>query len=498
MTTELRNRIPANLFQNTTTSYKFFWAISLLELNKLTGRKVFEMKYIIARMVSDAALVLNNNSIKLGGADHFRVSLSGLRKIYPESFNTENQLFESLAKDINTNVIRKIIGYYTGNVPYRFLTPWIGTQFNRGDLSNGELMFELDAPYSIETRESDRVVRLNPSWITAVGGHEDELIGLIVDKLGEYIDHRNSDLPDDYLARIKSILIAQDAGCFSSETVEAMIHAESVASPFVYRQKNPQPKSSPSRITTEPALKDSPPIIKDSRITSLPKAVDEKKVDEILNGKVITVRDPKILNEILPLIETNKLDAISILYKYYESVNGLEMSFLDWGNLIDKIRWDHISELAELKGNKTNALISKTLTVASSTENSPQPIAPKKSKRADMSEWRALRRCLSGIRDIQAIFGNEVDFPEFVVLGLRVDNAVITLRCRAWSNKTKKRYIINLLFPSVTYYSASQLLSKEELFEMGAQMKNGKIKYKIGSKIYINSGKARVLSIGEE
>lgn len=498
MTTELRNRIPANLFQNTTTSYKFFWAISLLELNKLTGREVFEMKYIIARMVSDAALVLDNNSIKLGGADHFRISLSGLRKLYPESFNAGNQLFESLAKDVNTNVIRKILGYYTENVPYRFLTPWIGTKFNRGDLSNGELMFELDAPYSVETRESDRVVRLNPSWITAVGGHEDELIGLIVDKLGEYIDHRNVDLSNDYLARIKSILFALDAGSLSSETVEAMIRAESVASPFVYRQKTPQPKPFPSRITTEPALKDAPPIIKDRRITSIPKLADEKKADEIVNGKVITVRDPKILNEILPLIETNKLDAISILYKHYEIVNGLEMSFLDWGNLIDRIRWDHISELAELKGKKTNAPISKTLTVASSTDKTPQPIAPKKSKRADMTEWRSLRRCLSGIRDVQAIFGNEVDFPEFVVLGLRVDSAVITLRCRAWSYKTKKRYIINLLFPSVTYYSASQLLSKEEFFEMGAQMKNGKIKYKIGSKIYINSGKARVLSIGEE
>ena len=63
MTPELKNRIPADLFQNTTTSYKFFWTIGILELLKLTGRTVFELKYIIARMVSTALFVLNNHPV---------------------------------------------------------------------------------------------------------------------------------------------------------------------------------------------------------------------------------------------------------------------------------------------------------------------------------------------------------------------------------------------------------------------------------------------------
>lgn len=493
MTTELQNRIPANLFQNTTTSYKFFWAISLLELNKLTKRKAFELKNIIARMVSDAALVLNYSSIKLGGADHFRISFGVLKQKYPESFNTGNSLFECITKDINTKALRKIICYYTDGVPYRFLSPWIGTKFNRGDLSDKDQMFELDAPYSIETRETDRVVHLNPSWINAVEGHEDELISLIVDKLGEYIEHRNTDLPNDYLDSIKSILLAQDAGSLSSETIEAMINAESVASSFVFRQKNLQQKSSPSKTLIVSESNDASMINKGKSDTT-----PSPPVDTIVNGKVLAVKDRQLLNEILPLIETNKLDAISILYKHFENVDGLDMSFLDWGILIDKIRWDHIAELDKLQANKTSIPISKTLTVASGKEKTPQPIAPKKSKRADKNEWGELRRCLTGIREIQAVFGYEVAFPQFVILGLRIDFAAISLRCRAWSHKSEKQYIISILFPSVTYYSASQLFSNEKLVEMGAQIKNERIKYKIGSSIYINSGKARVLSISIE
>ena len=500
MTAELRNRIPSDLFQNTTTSYKFFWAISLLELNKLTGREYFEMKYIIARMVSNAALVLNDNNIKLGGADHFRVSLSGLKKLYPESFGIENRLFENMVKDINTNAIRKIIGYYTGNVPYRFLTPWIGTKFSRGDLSLDELMFELDAPYSVETRESDRLVHLNPSWIKAVSGHEDELVGLIVDKLGEYINHRNVDLPNDYLEKIKSTLSMQEAGTLSTETINTMINSESVASPFVYRQKNPSPAATSSKEVINRPSKTEQPTETGEKTAAEP-AVTATKIttDEIVNGKVLAVHDPTVLAEILPLIETNKLDAISILYKHYESVEGIQMSFIDWGNLIDRIRWDNIAEIAEIKGSKIVSPVSKTITVTSSGIEKPsRPITPRKSQKSEMSEWRALKQCLIGIREVQVIFGDDISFPEFEVLGLRVDNAVLSLRCRAWSYKTDKQYIINLLFPSVTYYSASQMLSKEEVYEMGAQMKNEKIKYKIGSKIYINSGKARVLSIEEE
>ena len=504
MTPELKNKIPADLFQNTTTSYKFFWTIGILELLKLTGRTLFELKYIIARMVSTALLVLNNHPVNLGGADHFKFTLSGLKRLYPHAWDTENGLFEALVRDINTNTIRRIIGYYTENVPYRFLTPWIGTKFVRADLSQDEVMFGLDAPYSIESRTSDRILRINPSWASAIQGNEDELISLVIDQLDKYIHSRGTSLSSDVLPNIKSLIATQDASPLSAGAIKAMIQSESVVSPFLYRGVTQTTtttgltkKEKPSSIIQPKPLAVTP--VKREEIKPVPQKVAEPKktdtTDVIANGKIITVRNPEILKEILPLIETNKLDAISILYKHYENVEGLQMSFMDWGALIEKIRWDNILAITKIKESGTVPAQSSTITTVVAHEEPKKTLKTEasKAKKSEWADWKDLHSSLIGISEIRNIF--DEDFPSFVILGLRIDNAVLSIRCRAWSFKTDKQYIINLLFPSVTYYYASQYLTKEEAYKMGAQIKYGKYKYKIGSKIYINSSKARVLNI---
>ena len=298
MTPELKKRIPADLFQNTTTSYKFFWTIGILELLKLTGRTVFELKYIIARMVSTALLVLNNHPIYLGGADHFKVTLSGLKRLYPHAWDTENGLFEALVRDINTNTIRRIIGYYTENVPYRFLTPWIGTKFVRSDLSQDEVMFGLDAPYSIESRTSDRILRINPSWASAIQGNEDELISLVIDQLDKYIHSRGTSLSSDVLPNIKSLIATQDASPLSAGAIKAMIQSESVVSPFLYRGVTQTTtttgvikKEKHSSIIQPKPLAETP--VKREEIKPVSQKVAEPKktdtTDVIANGKIICV-----------------------------------------------------------------------------------------------------------------------------------------------------------------------------------------------------------------
>lgn len=346
MIQELNNKIPAGLLQNTTTSYKFFWAISLLELIKLTELNVFELKYIIARMVADAVLVLNNNNIKLGGADHFRTSLNSLRKMYPYSFDSNNTLFNTLVKDINSNSIRKILGYYTENVPYRFLTPWVGTKILRSDLALNELMFELDAPYSIETRASDRVVSLNPSWVKEIKGREDVFISIIIDRLGSYIEHRNDYLPNSYLDAIKHLLHEQDAHRLPASVIEAMTFSESVARPAIYTPIEPDTIPIKNEYASNIArIKDIDESPMERGGTTTTVHMNKKIEDEIVDGKITSVRNPTILGAVLPLVETNKLEAISTLCACYENLEGLSMTFIDWGNLVEKMQREYKSKI---------------------------------------------------------------------------------------------------------------------------------------------------------
>ena len=344
MTPELKNKIPADLLQNTTTSYKFFWVISILELVKLTGGSIFELRFIIAKMVSDAALILKNNAIKLGSADHFRTSLVSLTRLYPWAFDTNNTLFIELVKNIDEKPIKKIVDYYTGNVPYRFLTPWVGTKISRADLAIDELMFELDAPYSIKKGVFDHVVSLNPTWVSAITGLEDELINLVFDRLGGYIEHRNSGLPIDYLDSFKQIISQQNSVALPDFIVKTVIRSYPV---------DIQGKDIDS---SSPFMEEESP----NEDVSLDSGGFDDKNDVIINGKIIAVRNPDVLNKVLHLVETNKLGARSVLYRHYENIDGLSMSFTDWGNLIDKIEKDNISSIKTNISPSPSPLIKET------------------------------------------------------------------------------------------------------------------------------------------
>lgn len=350
MTPELRSRIPPDLFKSTTTSYKYFWAISILELIKLTGRTAYELRFILSRMVADAALVLNdNNTIRLGGADYFRVSYGSLKRNYPDAFDTNNGLFSLLLREKDTKLIKRIVDYYSPYVPYRFLTPWVGTSFNRPDLSDEEIMFGIDAPYVIEALTTYKEVRLNPTWVKLVTGCEDELIGLVVDKLGSYIEARNNGLSDNYLTNIKNLLIAQDSCILPTETINVLNHqyfepdCAIVGVPLDEREK----KTATIVKEEDYTILDNKPIVEASGIVD--KETPEEMVrDEIVDGKVVSVRNRELLKKILPIINTDKLTVISILMDFFEAEYGVKMTFLDACNLLERTQIEHNNEIPNI------------------------------------------------------------------------------------------------------------------------------------------------------
>ncbi len=310
MMIDLQKRIPEDLFQNTTTSYKFFWAISLLELNKLVGKPIYSLRIIAAKMISTAVRTLENNKIRFGGADHFRASLIGLKRLYPGSFEPEHLLFERILTDINNSSIKKIVGYYTSNVPYYFLTPWVGAKVSRVDLSLEKHVFSLDAPYTIEKTPTDRIIRLNPSWSNAVSGNEDQLICRIIDLFSDFISRRNDSITPDDLASIRSIIISQNQFTLTPAIMRAIDSINSSIVSF------------------------------DKENGALNSFLGASVSQNLSKEKLLTIQDPEVLSTLLPLIKSSKLEAISFLFRYYEN-SGLNMTFRDWYNVIENISQEY-------------------------------------------------------------------------------------------------------------------------------------------------------------
>ncbi len=337
---ELSNRIPKDLFQNTTTSYKFFWCISILDLHKRTGKTVFEFRHIFLRMISEAWFVLRNNKISLGGPDHLRMSVKSVDNNYKREFKSVDDLYDTLVKDISTKYIRRLVDYYSGNVPFRFLTPWVGANYSRDDYSNQNKLFELDTPYAIHKNEVDHYIVINPSWSTTVKGIEDLLIDEVITKLSFYIEKRNTPIKEGYQTYLRSRLL-NDQIIYKPSNDDDVIKSDGLIDSKKDRPANDY--SSSNKVLSEShEQRKKYQVVSSTNLTEASNNTNSE--DIIINEKLVKIQNPRILKEVIPLLEDNKLGAISTLSRLYESDKRISMTFKDWVTLIEGLVIEYIPQ----------------------------------------------------------------------------------------------------------------------------------------------------------
>lgn len=341
MTDTLHHIEPEAIFQNTTTSYKFFWCLGLLNLHQNTSDTVFECNDVILRMICEAFFVLDNNRITLGSADHFRSSMFSLKKLYSLDFGSANEMYLQIKKDISSKKVRKIISYYKDNVPFRFLTPWVPQNplgsftFDRAPLRQESVMFPAGAPYIIY-KELDRwLIKLNPQWIEVYGNRHEELKRKVINCLSAYIAHRNEFGIDHYREFLEEIIMKNSRAVFHDNKPIEGASANRI-------QKTNNNKDDVQTFVTEVDRSISQDTIDDHVVTN-----SVSKDNVIRFGKVISIKDPILLEQVGILIGTNKLAAVKLLIDYFSDFDGITMSFKEWGALLDKIPEINHSEIGD-------------------------------------------------------------------------------------------------------------------------------------------------------
>lgn len=500
MTDEFNHIAPEIIFQNTTTSYKFFWGIALINLHKNKGRTIYECNDVIIRMVCEAYFVLNNNKITLGSADHFRASMYSIKKWYPQESDSVNGLFDLLYRDKYKNHVKKIVSYYKENAPFRFLTPWAPKDeyhpyaFDKVPLSDESIMFPVSAPYVIYKELDQWMIKINPQWIELYGHKHDDLIRVVIGCLSTYIAHRNELNKDKYITYLESVIFSGGTNSVplvslgaNQPSTQAVKHASAVAKDIV---NTPRPILKASSVEKE-HKKGKNAILKPSNPSG----------NVVRNGKLVAIGDESVLANVGPLAVSNKLEAVKFLIEHFSGQQELTMTFKDWALLVDTIQSSY--DISAADKDKSSGPSTQNMSVGASPINRPV-VTPKTSSKdksknkQSNSEWDEVDQAIIGIDLIHDIFGKQEDFPSFVVSSMRLDGSTLSLSIKAWSFKTDKRYLISLLFNDVTYYHASLYLNNEQSYHIACKKNYGNFKYRVGdSNIYINSSKAKVLSIDE-
>lgn len=152
-----------SLFTHTSTSYKFFWMLALLDVARVpvyVNRSGIKVNDLIDLMISHAwnvvkVLKLNfcpsdrlPNIVKnLNGALNLPKGLS-VSKLFSEVQSTWNR-FGSLKQPLGDNV------------PYRFLAPWITYENDRQVIEQSE---KVNCPYRIIKQDGNYRIAFNPGW----------------------------------------------------------------------------------------------------------------------------------------------------------------------------------------------------------------------------------------------------------------------------------------------------------------------------------------------
>lgn len=153
----------AQVFDNTTSTYKFYWLLSLLEqIKEGKAYQTISFTEMVATMISKAWNPITSGQFTFGKCDSLiqrtRLLIFGSElKVY----DVEDRVRKYIIENPNLPLIKDIVDKMTKYVPYRFLYPWIGTMSNSESSAASRDFETYRCPYCIEKK----TIRLNPVWI---------------------------------------------------------------------------------------------------------------------------------------------------------------------------------------------------------------------------------------------------------------------------------------------------------------------------------------------
>lgn len=159
------------IFDNTVTSYKYFWFMAIISLAKEKGTLLISYKDIMIRMAAIAWPMIMVDDIKLGERD---MMSKYLKEIHRKTSLTSNSPSSAVNNFLTQNYfnyqIKPILSPLLKNVPYRFLSPWIKYTSDE-DVINKSQADDSTALYSLH---KDYIV-LNNDWWNYIEAHFSEI-----------------------------------------------------------------------------------------------------------------------------------------------------------------------------------------------------------------------------------------------------------------------------------------------------------------------------------
>ena len=113
----------ASCFNSTSATYKFYWFVSLIEEVE-KGNYQINKQHLFAGMIANAWYTVNYFNVSFGKQDQLQRAIEQLIVIENLNIDTKKQNIVNALKGSKNAPTDRLLRYFDGEVPYRFLSPW--------------------------------------------------------------------------------------------------------------------------------------------------------------------------------------------------------------------------------------------------------------------------------------------------------------------------------------------------------------------------------------
>lgn len=187
----------ASVFGNTSSTYKYYWFLSIIELVE-EGHSEIAKKKLFSRMISNSWYTINYFHISFGKQDKFQIAVEKILKTESLSIDEKKSKIDNCLETSTLIETVNQLMHFDKNVPHWFLTPWFAKVNGEPDSKQRSRIYE--ASQSLENEclyalHKD-YIKINPNWINYLTTNARILKDYCYWNLALFLQTRNPNVPD--------------------------------------------------------------------------------------------------------------------------------------------------------------------------------------------------------------------------------------------------------------------------------------------------------------
>lgn len=185
-------KVLAQIYNNTTATYKFYWFVSILDLLVKEGKTVLSFREIIVGMIAEAWYPIHYFRLSYGKSDSLYKQIIELQQILDIPIDaSKSHIKRSITDNFNNRQVSELLRIFTLHVPCRFLSPWIKFTSDPAVKSKSR-RFANNCLYAINGER----IEINPSWVGYLTENYVILKEFTFWNLTIFLQKRNPNVPD--------------------------------------------------------------------------------------------------------------------------------------------------------------------------------------------------------------------------------------------------------------------------------------------------------------